>query len=286
MAILPVGLSALKFRPRLSHASRMNDDPRTQYWNEQYLRYWRERVEAANCPPGGAQPNGADAPPPADRVYEDFIGHLDIPVGATVLEMGCGYGRAVPILYSITPNIAGIDISEAMIGEARTGCAGYPGVTFAVSEAEHTPFPDAHFDRVICFGVFDALYQREALLEMNRILTTGGRVLITGKNDAYFPDDEAALVAERNARAKGHPNYFTDVTALLANLNCFGFRCCWHRFYARRSDMAAGRWMIEKPDRFYEYCLILEKLAPAASLTSPPVISAAMSKTFSSMPVS
>ena len=48
---------------------------------------------------------------------------------------------------------------------------------------------------------------------MIRVTELGGRILITGKNDKYYADDEQAYIAEEAARKKGHPNYFTDGAA-------------------------------------------------------------------------
>ena len=214
----------------------------------------------------------------------ELIGLLKISRGDRVLEMGCGFGRSIPFLYQITQSIDAIDISEAMIDLARKEYAKYQGVNFRVCEAESTPFEAGRFARVICFGVLDALYQKEALIEMNRILASRGRVLITGKNDLYFEDDEKALVAERNARAKGHPNYFTDVAILLQNIHQFGFNTVSQRFFPRRGDTALNRFVHEKPERFYEYALILEKQTTPVAEASRLSISTAMSKTFRELP--
>ena len=149
---------------------------------------------------------------------------------------------------------------------------------------ESTRFQAGRFTRVICFGVLDALYQKEALIEMNRILASRGRVLITGKNDLYFDDDEKALVAQRNARAKGHPSYFTDVPALLQNIHRFGFTVVARRFFPRRGDTSLNRFTGEKPERFYEYALILEKQTEPVAEAGRLNISAAMSKTYRDHP--
>ena len=260
------------------------DKKRSSYWNEDYAKYWQARVSESNETAIASSIVKGDTAVPSDRLYLELIGLLQIAKGTRVLEMGCGFGRSIPLLYQLTQSIDAIDISEAMIDLARKNCAKYQGVKFHVCEAESTPFEVGRFARVICFGVLDALYQKEALIEMNRILVPHGRVLITGKNDLYFEDDEKALVAERNARAKEHPNYFTDVPALLQNIHRFGFTVVVQRFFPRRGATSLNQIVREKPERFYEYALILEKQTEPAVEARRLNISAAMSKTYRDHP--
>jgi ubiquinone/menaquinone biosynthesis C-methylase UbiE len=259
----------------------MNDDKRREYWNDDYVRYWQQRVEEANRSAEDSQVVEKDSAVPPDRLYVDLIRSLEILPRSHVLEIGCGFGRTIPIIFAITSQIDAVDISEAMIEMARKNCGHLTGASFYVSEAEKMPFPPERFEQVICFGVFDALYQREALLEINRVMVPQGRALITGKNDCYLADDDKAFVAEVNARAKGHPNYFTDVSKLISNLHAFGFAVLHQRFYLRRGDTAQNRFTFEKPARFYEYALILEKRASPTADAKNLLFSAPVSKTFS-----
>ena len=258
----------------------MTDSSRSSYWNKDYLRYWKSRVDEANSQtPGLATPVG-DVSAPPDLTYQALVSLLEIPAGTRILEMGCGFGRTIPFLHQLTPSIDAVDISEAMIEAARAACQHLPGVSFQACEAEHTPFEDGRFARVICFGVFDALFQLEALLEINRILEHGGRALVTGKNDNYCADDELALVAEQRAREKGHPNFFTDVALMLGKLPQLGFSLLHGRYFIRRGDMAAGEAVSSPPESFYEFALVLQKGgAPSDSARGLP-LSSPFSKTF------
>jgi ubiquinone/menaquinone biosynthesis C-methylase UbiE len=261
------------------------DESRKDYWDGNYARYWQARVKESNREAVTSSVVKGDSAVPSDRFYVELIGLLEIEKGSRILEMGCGFGRSIPFLFQITQSIDAIDISSAMIDLARKECAKYQGVNFHVCEAESTPFETGRFARVICFGVLDALYQSEALLEINRMLAFRGRALITGKNDFYYEDDEMALVAERNARAKGHPNYFTDVTVLLNNIHRFGFTVVAQRFFPRRGDTSLNHFSNEKPERFYEYALVLEKTTAPATATGQLGISSTMSKTFRAHPL-
>ncbi len=72
------------------------------------------------------------------------------------------------------------DINEAMLREGRNRLldAGI-SVPTLVCDAEHLPFPDAHFDLVtVAFGLRNMTHKDAALLEMNRVLKPGGKLLV------------------------------------------------------------------------------------------------------------
>ncbi|RMH72100.1 MAG: class I SAM-dependent methyltransferase [Gemmatimonadetes bacterium] len=239
----------------------IDPEARKHYWNDTYYQYWKARVEEANQKPGSqstlVKNDNACA---SDQIYFDAIDSLNIHEGANILEMGCGFGRSIPFLYTKTQNIYAIDISQAMVDAAKETCQAYEHVQFKVVEAEHTGFDSDFFDHVICYAMFDTTYQNQTLLEINRVLKTGGTVLITGKNDRYFADDEHALIAEKNARKKGHPNYFTDIPLLFSHLDDFGFSLVSGRYYHRRGDFAKNNYTTEMPAQFYEYMIVLQKI--------------------------
>ena len=138
-------------------------------------------------------------------------------------------------------------------------------------------FPDGKFDNVACLAVFDATYQNVALSEFLRVLRVGGILYLTGKNDTYPKDDELAFKAEKGARKKNHPNYFTDVKAMLRQLDGHGQRLVASYFFPRRGDFGKLRYVTKMPSAFYEYFIVVKKKASAAPF-SP--FSDGMSKTF------
>jgi SAM-dependent methyltransferase len=242
-------------------------DPRQAYWDADYMRYWAERVAESNTSAASAKSsvNANDSATSSDRNYLDAIGLLDIRRADTVLELGCGFGRSLPVLSALAGKVHGLDISPAMIEAANKSHAGLGNVELHVGVGEKTPFTESMFDAIVCFAVFDAMYQAETLVELNRIGEPGCRLLLTGKNDDYFDDDEQADIAERRAREKGHPNHFTNVRLLLSRLGEFGFRIRRQRFYPRRGDFHRQKFATDLPDLFYEYLLVLEKMSPASS---------------------
>lgn len=241
-----------------------SQDLRQQYWDEQYMKYWQQRVAEANeVVDQKSRMNEKDAPTLSDRTYLEAIAYLNIGPDDTVLELGCGFGRSLPFLSRQARHVWGLDISAAMVEAARQHCAGLDNVRLEVGIGEQMPFQSGMFNAIICFGVFDAMYQRETILEMCRVAARGCRILLTGKNIDYCDDDEAALIAEDRARQKGHPNYFTRVDDLLAHLDEIGLKARHQRFYERRGDFHAGRFVESLPSQFYEYMLVLEQYRSA-----------------------
>jgi ubiquinone/menaquinone biosynthesis C-methylase UbiE len=233
---------------------------REKYWNEDYVNYWRARVEEANK--SNADTSGivaGDAKTSADVQYIEAISLLKIGAKDKVLELGCGFGRSLPMLCKAALEVTAVDISKEMVNAAKEFCK-EKNVIFNISPSENMPFPDETFDVIVCFAAFDAMYQSETLVEINRVSKMGARVLITGKNDNYFDDDIAAHEAEVGARAKGHPNFFTDVKKLMQNLAKFGFCAEVQKYYLRRGDFANNTTTSTMPEMFYEYLLVLNKI--------------------------
>lgn len=234
---------------------------RTEYWNEEYVKYWKSMTDAADqensCnESSGSKGNSVDNKTVGEGVANLLFEGLCIKGTDKLLDYGCGFGRFYPVL-SGKCDYFGIDISKAMIDrfiqdhpEAATN--------LSVSEGEHLPFQDGFFDKIVCFGVFDACYQKEALNEMLRVTKVGGMILITGKNTKYFSDDEEASIAEEAARAKQHPNYFTDVRKMKKMVSP-GVEFVQERYFLRRGDFGENRYITDMPERFYEWVMVLRK---------------------------
>jgi ubiquinone/menaquinone biosynthesis C-methylase UbiE len=68
-----------------------------------------------------------------------------------VLDVGCGSGWLVRLIARLVPQgrVAGIDLSDEMIRQAREASAGQDRVRFEVGSADHIPFPDDSFSRAV-----------------------------------------------------------------------------------------------------------------------------------------
>ncbi|WP_344884461.1 class I SAM-dependent methyltransferase [Allokutzneria multivorans] len=106
-----------------------------------------------------------------------------IPVGGSVLDVGCGCG--VPVARDLVRGghrVTGVDISEEQIRRARSFV---PEATFVRVDASEAEFPDASFDAVVCLYVLFHLplsEQGELLGKIARWLKPGGwLLLLTGR---------------------------------------------------------------------------------------------------------
>ena len=228
---------------------------RKEYWNEQYMQYWKARTSAE-----GKRMAKKDCVPADVSVFDSYLKRLGLKTGETVLEVGAGFGRLIPSILKYGVKLSCIDISPQMIRNIIAEWGDKLEDVNAV-EAENLPYEHESFDYVICWAVFDACYQSQALHSMARVLKTGGKLMLTGKNDNYCDDDEPAFVAEVNARAKGHPNYFTNLIKLNSEISQAGLKVKNIFYFERRGDLSENKYFIEKPECFYEYVLISEKTA-------------------------
>tara|TARA_B100000787_G_scaffold162901_1_gene144063 strand:- start:744 stop:1556 length:813 start_codon:yes stop_codon:yes gene_type:complete len=243
----------------MKNDNNVNATQRAKYWNESYVKYWKERVKEANDNSiKDSKIVDGDKITTSDEIYDNAISFLKINKNDNVLELGCGFGRSLPLLSSLAKKVTAVDISVEMINAAKSSVI-KDNIVFYVSPSENLPSEDNTYDVVVCFAAFDAMYQQDALAEINRISKIDARILITGKNDNYDDDDCDAMEAELGAKSKGHPNYFTDVKVLLKNIGSFGFELINSKYFLRRGDLGSNLFEDKIPDSFYEYLFVLKK---------------------------
>ena len=125
---------------------------------------------------------------PAYATYKQRVAELlDPSPGGTYLEVGCGAGTdALALAGRFGVAVAGVDLSSAMVDEARRR-----GLSEAhVASADALPFDDASFDGCWADRVLQHLERPEAALaEMVRVTQPGGRVVVAD------PDYDTQVVA-------------------------------------------------------------------------------------------
>lgn len=121
--------------------------------------------------------------PDIQAIKERMIVRLDLGPGQRVLDVGCGTGDDVRRLAGVVApsgRAVGVDLSQAMVHEARERTAGSDlPVEFHQGDLSHLDFPDATFDASrgerVLLHVPDAA---AAVAEMARVTRPGGRVVV------------------------------------------------------------------------------------------------------------
>jgi SAM-dependent methyltransferase len=100
--------------------------------------------------------------------------------GARVLDAGCGTGMALAQYAGADRTLAGFDLSDGMLRQARKrGDLRYADLRVA-SAASPWPYEDGSFDAVLCLAMLEFVEALdESLDELVRVLAPGGRALFT-----------------------------------------------------------------------------------------------------------
>ncbi|MDN3359172.1 methyltransferase domain-containing protein [Actinomadura sp. DC4] len=127
--------------------------------------------------------------------YAAAVAETATPAGATVVDVGCGTGRALPALRTaVGPagHVIGVDITPQMLSVAAdSGRA--RDVVLMLADARRLPFTDGAVDAVFAAGLVPHLPDPAAgLAGLARITRPGGRLAL------FHPTGRAALAARHN----------------------------------------------------------------------------------------
>lgn len=113
------------------------------------------------------------------REYSKLRGR-PLPVGARVLEVGCGSGASLDWHLQLGRECHGVEISPQAVA-----LGGTRGIRMHLGELEDAGFEDGYFDLVIGSQVFEHVRDPvRCLREMHRILRPEGRLLLSVPNHA------------------------------------------------------------------------------------------------------
>ena len=114
----------------------------------------------------------------AEAAEEEFIEHLKLKPGTSVLDVACGTGNTAVPAAQAGARVIGVDIASNLIAQARQR-AQQAGVVadFREGDAEQLDFPDASFDVVISvFGAMFAPRPERVAAEFLRVCRPGGTI--------------------------------------------------------------------------------------------------------------
>lgn len=112
---------------------------------------------------------------------ERMARRLNIKPGSMVLDIGTGTGVFLPFILHATGahgQIVALDIAEKMLRRAwAKGIGG--NIDYLQADVTYLPLPDEIFDAVVCYSSFPHFQNKNiVLIEINRVMKSGGRLLI------------------------------------------------------------------------------------------------------------
>lgn len=113
--------------------------------------------------------------------YERRLASLGFSGGERALDAGCGLGQWSVVLSQMCGDVCGIDVSEERVSacNAIMDALKICNTQFVTGPLEQLPYPDAHFDRVICYSVLYLTDYEKSIKEFARVTRTGGLVYIS-----------------------------------------------------------------------------------------------------------
>ena len=128
-----------------------------------------------------------------------------LPVGAAVLDLGCGTGVPISqVLLERGLKVHGVDASARMVAAFRSR---FPKVPVECAAVEDSDFFGRGFDGVVAWGLFfllDEEVQRGLIAKISSVLPSGGRLLFTSTSSR---GSWADAMTGRTSISLGHQAY-------------------------------------------------------------------------------
>ena len=110
------------------------------------------------------------------------VDRLQLDPGDQVLDIGCGTGIDIPLLYHRVGSegrVVGIDISKGMICRARKRISRNPSVSIPLVQgnALYLPFESKSFDAVFCDYLISTVHAVKAIKEAFRVAKPGASMV-------------------------------------------------------------------------------------------------------------
>lgn len=186
--------------------------------DEIYRTLWQDNVHLGTWEPGDTLQQAMA------RTNEIMADRAGITPGATVLDVGCGYGATA--LYLATERgcrVTGINISEKELDLARERAAAESlddQVSFRYGDFHDIPFADGSFDVVWSQEAFLHGVQKQTILEeCHRVLRPSGRLVISDlvAREHLGDDERQRIYARLRLREMWSPEEY------VAGLEAVGF---------------------------------------------------------------
>jgi len=128
------------------------------------------------------------------RVKQYFQAEINIIAGKikpgySVLELGCGYGRILFELFSITNKLFGVDVSHSSLHYGREQFQKAKEISFLQMDAVNLGFKSKRFDLVFCAQNGISAFKVkpvELINEAVRVTKPGGIILFSSYSESFW----------------------------------------------------------------------------------------------------
>ncbi|NNM35000.1 MAG: class I SAM-dependent methyltransferase [Gemmatimonadetes bacterium] len=135
-----------------------------------------------------------------------------------VLDAGCGSGRNVEYLLRCGAEVFGVDVDPVQVERTRGLAArlapGIPPEHFAVASLTDLPYPDEHFDVVLCSAVLHFASNvdefRGMVSELWRVLLPGGTFFARLASSIGIEEDIRRIEGRRYRLPDGSDRFLVD----------------------------------------------------------------------------
>ena len=139
-----------------------------------------------------------------------------------VLDAGCGPGRNAHYLMRRGADVFGVDQDPEQVRRIRAlrdeVAPKLPDTNFRVASLEDLPFPDAHFDAVICSAVLHFASSERVfesmVTEMWRVLRPGGLLFARLASSIGLEDAATRVAGRRHLLPDGTERFLVDASYL------------------------------------------------------------------------
>ena len=117
--------------------------------------------------------------------YGAALEKLDV-TNCAVLDVGCGSGLFFSHVAAKAKVLVGVDISRKLLLKAKEQAHAFQNMLVLQADADHLPFREEFFDVGFAFTVLQNMPEpAETLNELKRVVTLGGKVVVTGLKKAF-----------------------------------------------------------------------------------------------------
>lgn len=167
-----------------------------------------------------------------------------LPRACSVVDLGCGAGRITLELLRRGHRPIGVDISRALLGEARELIGRQAGpAALVLMDGLRLPFPDGTFEAAVAFKLLGYIPSRSLrqryLDEVHRILRPSGVLLLTY---ATAPPDALSSLAEDGSHMRA-ARQFTSLEVGDTFCDGAGF-VHWFTSAALRTELVASSFEV------------------------------------------